>query len=130
MVITLSEQQAIEVHRRVRASLLDLLEQWLRQGDERALVEDALTGLLDFTLAHFIAEEEIMRQEGYPEERAHFAEHALLLDTLRRIQATHTAGSSIGPQCAAELRARLADHVQRMDAAFLDWSRARAATSS
>jgi len=112
--------ETVDVHHRVQASLVDLVEQLLRQGGDRALAEETLARLVDFTHAHFETEENLMRRCGYPEASAHAAEHASLMEAVRQIQAAHAVGGG-GAERAVELRAWLANHVRGADAAFVDW---------
>ena len=117
--------EAVEVHHRVQGSLIDLLGQLVTGGSERALAEETLTRLVDFTLAHFHTEERLMRQLGYPRAGAHAAEHVRLMSDIRAIQAGHAAGDPGGAERMAELRRWLLEHIQGMDGAFLDWHAAQ-----
>jgi len=113
--------ETVDVHHRVQASLVDLVEQLLRQDGDRALAEETITRLVDFTHAHFETEENLMRRYGYPNGAAHSAEHEALMASIRRIQAVHAEGGRGGAERAGELRTWLTDHIRGMDAAFIDW---------
>jgi len=122
-----SGQESVEVHHRVQASLVDLLEELLRRGGDRALAEETLTRLVDFTAAHFQTEESLMRQHGFPQAQEHAGEHGRLLAAVRRIRAAHAAGDPRGADLVGELRSWLMDHVHAMDASFLEWLAGREA---
>jgi len=117
--------EAVEVHHRVQASLVELLEQLLRRGHERALTEETIARLVDFTLAHFKTEERLMKQYAYPDAEAHAAEHVRLMEAVRRIQAAHASGGEGGSEQLAELRPWLLEHIQRTDGPFLTWCTTR-----
>jgi len=126
MAGTTSAFEAVEVHHRVQASLVDLVEELVRKGGDRALAEETITRLVDFTAAHFQTEERLMRQLGYPQAGAHGDEHARLLEVVRAIRAAH-ASQEPGAGRTGELRSWLADHISTMDAAFVEWCTASGA---
>ena len=119
--------EAVDVHHRVQASLVDLVEQLLRRGGDRALAEETITRLVDFTAAHFQAEERLMSEYAYPQAEGHGAEHARLLVVLRGIQSAHAAQGAEGPEQATRLRSWLSDHIANMDKTFLEWCAATGA---
>jgi hemerythrin len=116
--------ETMDVHHRVQGGLVDLLEQLLARGADRALADETLTRLVDFTQAHFRTEEHLMGKHGYPGRASHAEAHARLSETVLAIQRAHAGGVVRGPETAAALRAWFQDHVQDMDAAFAAWCQA------
>jgi hemerythrin len=117
--------ETIDVHHRAQIGLVDLLEQLLTSGGDRALVEETLARLVDFTQAHFQTEERLMGKHGYPDGEAHARMHGRLLEGARAILRAHASGAASGPQSAADLRGWLLDHVRGADRDFGEWCRER-----
>jgi len=116
--------ETMDVHHRVQAGLVDLLEQLLVQGGDRVLTEETLTRLADFAEAHFRTEEQLMGQHGYPGRDGHAGAYVGLMESVRAIQRAHAGGAAGGAATAAALRSWLLDHVRTADAAFAEWCRA------
>jgi len=56
--------------------LLQTLEEAIRAGDDADLIEDSIVHLFNYAKVHFSAEEELLRQHKYPEEKLHELEHS------------------------------------------------------
>ena len=52
----------------------------MQKGKDRAVLKPILDHLLQYTLAHFKHEEQVMREHGYPD----FAQHKALHDRIRK----------------------------------------------
>jgi len=117
--------ETVDVHHRVQMTLVGLVEQALRRSGDRAVAEEALTRLADFTQAHFQTEEHLMRRHAYPQVEAHAEAHRRLLDEVRVVQRAHAGGAADGADVAGSLRGWLLDHIRGMDRAFGEWCAAR-----
>jgi hemerythrin-like metal-binding protein len=113
---------SMDTEHRLQVSLVNALEEVLRQGQDRALADRTLQQLFDFTSVHFHSEELMMRLYAYPQLDAHAAAHARLLeqagDLRRRFEANDTSGAL---EVVAELRGWIVNHVKSMDQAFALW---------
>jgi hemerythrin-like metal-binding protein len=117
--------ETIDVHHRAQIGLAELLQQLLKTGGDRALVEETLTRLVDFTQAHFQTEEQLMGKHAYPDREAHARAHERLLEGARAILRAHASGASSGPQGAADLHGWLLDHIRSADRDLGEWARER-----
>jgi hemerythrin-like metal-binding protein len=113
---------SIDQEHRLQVSLLNALEEVLRQGTDRPLAERTLQQLVDFTSVHFHSEELVMRLYAYPQLDAHALEHGRLLDQveqIRRSSAGNDAARAL--ELVASLRTWLTSHIRSMDQGFALW---------
>lgn len=83
----------MEAEHRVQLELLQSLQEALAQGDEdRSASSDLLKRLLEYSEAHFLSEQLLMRLHAYPAYQAHVQEHDRLIETLRALSDDWTAG--------------------------------------
>ena len=79
---------------------------------------EILEGLMDYTMNHFIAEEELFQRFGYPDTVEHRDEHnrftARVLDLLQR----HEAGETVEPEILDFLKGWLVGHILGSDQAY------------
>jgi hemerythrin len=76
----------VETEHRVQLELLRSLQEALAQGDEgRSVSGDLLRHLLDYSEAHFLSEQLLMRLHAYPAYGEHVQEHDRLIETLRTL---------------------------------------------
>ena len=85
-------------------------------GDES--VEDLLAQLEDYTNAHFLAEQLLMRLHAYPAYESHVAEHDRLIEELRRLGRTAVGDANARLALADELERWLLEHIQTSDQAL------------
>lgn len=78
----------MEGEHRVQLDLVRALRGALERGEDRASTSALLRQLLDYSDAHFLSEQLLMRLHAYPAYEDHVGEHDRLVDELRR-----TAGS-------------------------------------
>ena len=109
--------EAIDAEHRLQISLVKALEDALARGGTEVGV--ILEQLLDYTNAHFVAEELMMRLHAYPGYDGHVLEHGRLLEQLARVKGHYGEGRHAATrELTAALRHWLVEHVQSMDAAF------------
>jgi len=56
--------------------ILQELEEAIQTGRDADMIEDTIVNLFNFAKVHFSAEEELLRQHKYPEEKLHELEHS------------------------------------------------------
>ena len=107
---------------------LDLLEKLCRalEADANAdAIKPLIADLIDYSEAHFMSEELLMRMKSYDDYEAHQDDHVHMLDVLRDLAASRATGQSslmagkarevlgfIGQHIATRDK-RLADHVRQ-----------------
>lgn len=65
------DQQHVEL-----IGILQRLEESICTGKDADAIEDTITNLFNYAKVHFAAEEELLRQHKYPEEKLHELEHS------------------------------------------------------
>ncbi|HZW13420.1 MAG TPA: bacteriohemerythrin [Noviherbaspirillum sp.] len=82
---------------------------------DRAVVQEFLQGLMDYTMNHFIVEEELFERYKYPEAKEHKALHdkfnAAVMDHLMKFE----DGADLGNEVLELVRNWLVHHVQNAD---------------
>jgi hemerythrin-like metal-binding protein len=113
---------AMDTEHRLQVSLVNALEQVLRQRQEHELATKTFAQLVDFTSVHFHSEELMMRLYAYPQLDVHSAAHGKLLDQVRAIMERYDREDpSESLELIAELRGWLVNHIKSMDHAFATW---------
>jgi hemerythrin len=113
---------SIDSEHRLQVSLVNALEEVLRQGTDRALAERTVQQLVDFTSVHFRSEELMMRLFAYPQLEAHAQEHARLLDQVEEIRRSAEGDDqSRALEQIGALRTWLTSHIKSMDQSFALW---------
>ena len=120
----------MDVEHGLQIGLVNALEDAVASGRERELGDGILEHLLDFTRVHFLAEELMMRLEGFPAFEAHIEEHDDLVRQLESIRAVYAAGDRpVTLEAVHALRSWLAVHVRTYDRAFANFLAARGPAS-
>jgi hemerythrin len=93
-------------------------------SNERAELPQLLEQLQDFTNAHFLAEQLLMRLHSYPGFEAHQREHDDLMEELRGLGETLLADDATDPaEAATSLERWLIAHIQSEDQALAEFLR-------
>lgn len=86
-------------------------------------IGEVLEGLMDYTMNHFIVEEDIFQRLGYPETEGHKAQHdkftAQIMDLLQR----HDSGERSGSETLDLLAGWLTHHILKVDKAYVEFFR-------
>ncbi len=107
----------------LQLQLLRELVQNLETGDGPAALE-VFERLDDFTNAHFLAEELLMRLHAYPEFEAHRSEHGGFVEELKALRARLSGGDVDAVRDDADAFARrLLAHIARADHALAEFQR-------
>lgn len=119
---------SIDAEHALQIDLVEALGRSVAEGKSREVADEILEKLLDYTRVHFLAEELMMRMEGYPGYEAHLGEHGELLAELIRLRAAFQRSDSPMTQDAVDgLRSWLSGHIRTEDRAFVNFVAARAA---
>lgn len=94
-----------------------------RQSPNRGTLGEILEGLVDYTMNHFIVEEELFKRHAYPQADAHLAEHnkftAAIMDALTAFE----NGQDIGHNVLELLKHWLTEHIMKVDRAYVPFLR-------
>jgi hemerythrin len=114
----------------LQLQLLRELMQNLESGDGPAALE-VFERLDEFTNAHFLAEELLMRLHAYPQFEAHRAEHAQFVEELKALHERLGAGDAAAVRDDADaFSRRLLAHIATADHALGEFQRAGAFAAS
>ena len=95
-------------------------------SDERSELPQLLEQLEDFTNAHFLAEQLLMRLHAYPAFEAHQREHDDLMEELKKLgQELLSEDSAKSAQVAENLERWLITHIQSEDQALAEYLKTR-----
>jgi hemerythrin-like metal-binding protein len=107
---------SMDLEHRLQIGLIHALDEALRAGQPNAEVAKILAQLYEYTNAHFLAENLLMRLHAYPDYAAHADEHDRLVGSLESLRRTFAAGeTSMTLESIESLRSWLAVHIQGMD---------------
>ncbi len=114
--------ESMDTEHRLQVSLVNALEELVRQSTDATLVSKTLAQLVDFTSVHFLSEELMMRLYAYPQLDAHTLEHGRLLDQVAEIRGkVEQASFAEALQQIDALRVWITAHVKSMDQGFALW---------
>ena len=103
----------------VQLTLLDALEDAMRDDQQNTLVYERLQQLIEHTKLHFQSEQQVMRTMGYEGYQAHLDEHERLIDHVRLLQESLVRGARVNtPSLIEALRSWLTIHIQNTDQAL------------
>ena len=89
---------------------------------DHARLDELLQQLEDFTNAHFLAEQLLMRLHAYPGYEAHQEEHDRLMTELKEMNRSLLAADSQAPtELASNLERWLVTHIQSSDQALAEF---------
>jgi len=97
-------------------ALIGRLRRGLDEKQERQAIEEVLDNLLDYTQVHFAREEQLMRENDYPDMEKHIAEHAWLQAEVRDRRKNFLLGAEAkATELGAFLYHWLRDHIAVTD---------------
>ena len=100
----------------LQVALIGALEDAVRAGKGTAAGTPILAQLLDYTEAHFLTEEMLMRLAGAADYEAHVADHDRLVSLVSELKTRIEAGrEAISAETVASLKEWLTVHVRQMD---------------
>ena len=117
--LTLGEPTIDQEHREL-AALVDDLCNATMPPYEMAILDWRVHRLTAYTLAHFAAEEDMMRATGYPNTETHALRHRVLIAQLSMVRAALTEGVFVWNREATErlIRSWLVMHIVKCDRPF------------
>lgn len=96
----------------------------LRDRGGVEVIGEILEGLMDYTMNHFIVEEELFARLGYPESEAHKAYHNRFCEQVMSLLVRHEAGEQVGVDALELLKNWLTHHILKVDKAYVEHFRA------
>lgn len=93
----------------------------------RAVIGEILEGLMDYTVNHFIMEEDLFQRYGYPQAQAHKALHDEFTSTIMKMMTDFENGTDIEHKMLAMLNHWLLQHIMKADTAYVPFFREQGA---
>lgn len=91
----------------------------------REAVGRTLDGLMDYTMNHFIMEEDLFLRHGYPERERHTALHDQFTAAVMSVINRFEDGEEVGAEVLTLLKDWLVQHIQHVDRAYAPFFRER-----
>ena len=102
------------------------LEHALRTGRADSIIDEVLEKVIQHTISHFAAEEDLMQQHGFPGLAAHRCDHQTLAQQLAAFNLSTLAGRpDIPPALLVFLQSWLRDHILKTDKEYSEFLNAR-----
>ncbi len=92
---------------------------------QRDQVGTILEQLMEYTMNHFIVEEEIFLRLGYPESAAHKAQHNIFCEQVMDLLTRHDQGETVGINALKLLKSWLTNHIDKVDKQYVAHFRAQ-----
>ena len=95
------------------------------ENPDLSQVGELLEGLMDYTMNHFIVEEELFQRLGYPQGEAHKAQHDRFTAQIMGLLERHESGAASGQETLSLLADWLTHHILKVDKAYVEFFRER-----
>ena len=113
--------ESMDEEHRIQLALLGALSEALRTAQAGTRPSEVLERLKEYSGAHFMSEQLLMRLSAYPEYEAHMADHGALMEGLQRLCQRLAAGEPLESRDTHAIRAQLLYHIGNRDRVFLDY---------
>jgi hemerythrin len=121
--LSTAKNLSIDAEHRVQVGLLELVCSAVESGREAAEVGEILEQLVDYTRAHFMSEELLMRLDSYDDFDEHVEDHGQMLEVLDAMLAAQQTGQGdLLPGKAKSLLTFLLRHIETRDARYASWT--------
>lgn len=114
-----------EQHRWLVDSTNALHDEISKPAPSREAIGEILFGLVDYTMNHFIVEEELFQRHSYEAEAAHKAEHNQFTASVTNLLDRHEAGEQVDEEALGLLKDWLTHHILKVDKAYVPWMKAQ-----
>lgn len=115
----------IDAQHRKLFDYVNALEEAMRKGQGRQVLDKVLASVAAYTREHFATEEELMQRTGFPELLAHKAAHDAFVKRVQEFQRQHQAGEvGVTIELIASLGDWVRNHVLGMDRKYAPHLRA------
>lgn len=113
-----------EQHRWLVDRINALHDELGKPAPNRQTLGDILEALVDYTMNHFIVEEDIFKRHSYPQTEAHLDEHNGFTSKIIGLLDQFHAGAEVGDGTMSLLKDWLTHHILIVDKAYVPFFRA------
>jgi hemerythrin-like metal-binding protein len=108
--------ESIDQEHRFQIGLIDAMQDAVRQGGDGREVAEILENLLEFSKAHFLAEQLLMRLHAYPAYEAHVQDHDRMTEVMLGLKDAFREGRvEFSVSVMDSLRGDLIAHIRGKD---------------
>lgn len=120
-----ARKSTMDGEHRIQFGLIQALQDAVDEGKDGNTIAALLQQLIDYSEAHFLSEELLMRLASYDDYEDHMEKHHALLDSLRNAlqQFQSTGRLEMVSQVAKSTMAFMIRHIQTSDIRFANWER-------
>jgi hemerythrin len=112
-------------HQRLFRTVAEL-EYAVRMGRADYVIDEVLEKVIEHTISHFAAEENLMEQYGFPGLAAHRRDHQMLAQKLTKFNLSNLAGRPDVPAALLDfLQDWLREHILKTDREYSEYLNAR-----
>ncbi|MGB4466513.1 MAG: bacteriohemerythrin [Azovibrio sp.] len=111
-------------HRWLVNATNQIYEQIESQNPDPQIVGEVLEGLVDYTMNHFVLEEDLFKRFNYPETAAHKQEHDKFTHQATKMLLDFEQGEPVTEDALEFLKAWLIHHILRVDKAYVPFLKA------
>jgi len=98
---------------------INTLHDSMKDGKGKEVAEKTLNFLVDYTIQHFSAEEDLMKKKAYPDFVNHKANHDKFVVEVKEIKAKYLAGKILPMQVSSILSDWLKNHILGTDKKYV-----------
>jgi hemerythrin len=96
-----------------------LHDETTKEVHSRQVIGEIIEGLMDYTMNHFIMEEELFQRYGYPQAQAHKALHDRFTATMLHTLTDFENGAAVEGEVLETLKNWLVQHILKTDTAYV-----------
>ena len=85
----------------------------------RQVIGEIIEGLMDYTMNHFIMEEELFQRYAYPQAQTHKAQHDKFTATILHTLTDFESGAAVEGEVLETLKNWLVQHILKTDTAYV-----------
>ncbi len=106
----------IDEQHKVLVGFVNDLHDAMKVGKGKEVIDDIISGLVEYTLFHFGHEENLMKKTGYSEYSQHLQEHKKLVESVTKYKSDLKNGSMTSPiEIMNFLKSWLTNHILKTD---------------
>lgn len=105
-----------------------LYDELAKPDPDRNVVGEIVEGLMDYTVNHFIVEEELFQRHDYPETAAHKAEHDRFTSNVMSLLQRFEDGADVNDDALNLLKEWLTHHILSVDKAYTPFLKGKGVT--
>jgi hemerythrin len=113
--------EQIDQHHQHLISLLNTTYDTFANHEQKVEIEKVIEELVNYATYHFAAEEQLMSQHAYREQKAHLEQHEFFIDQIKTLQQDFISGrKTMSLELIVFLKEWILDHILKCDQAYAE----------